>query len=90
MAFWKSHQSASEVDTLIETPKGFVAIEIKATKRWESRFGNGLRQLKGELKKKVVGTYGVFVGERALSGSEGIVVYPVEAFLKKLWESAII
>lgn len=90
MAFWKSHQSSSEVDLIIETPKGYVAIEIKASRRWEHRFENGLRQIRGEMKGKILETYGVFLGERVLTTSERIPVYPAERFLEKLWDSKII
>ena len=51
LSFWRSYDGA-EVDVVCETVEGFVAIEIKASPRWEKRFNRGLRRVRDEPRKR--------------------------------------
>ena len=46
--FWRSYDGV-EVDLLCETTDGFVALEIKAARRWDKRFNRGLTRILAEL-----------------------------------------
>lgn len=46
--FWRTYDGA-EVDVVCETTRGHVAIEIKASRRWDKRFHRGLRRVREEL-----------------------------------------
>jgi len=86
--FWSSHHG-NEVDLLLETKKGFVALEIKSSTRWERKFNQGLSRISEEIGSKKVAVYGVYAGERPLTAGE-IEVLPCVTFLKKLWAGEII
>ncbi len=88
LSFWRNYDGA-EVDLLLETRAGFVAIEIKAAREWQRRFGNGLRLLQRTLPSHDVKLVGVFRGPRRLT-SEGITVLPLAAFLRELWNDTLI
>jgi len=86
--FWRSYDGA-EVDVLCETVEGFVAIEIKASPRWEKRFNRGLHRLTDDLGKGRTTCYGVYLGERAALWDD-VHVLPLVDFLKRLWADEII
>ena len=86
--FWRSYDGV-EVDFLCETIDGFRAIEIKASRRWERRFGRGMVRLRDDLGKERVKAFGIFQGERSLNMGE-IQVYTVSDFLARLWDGNII
>ena len=64
LCFWCSYDGV-EVDVLCETVEGFVAIEIKASSRWDKRFNRGLHRVRDDLGKDRTTCYGVYLGERA-------------------------
>lgn len=86
--FWRTYDGA-EVDVLCETRDGFVAIEIKATARWQGRFNRGLRRLCRELGLGPTKAYGVCLGEKPARWDE-IDVLPVRDFLKRLWSGEVL
>jgi predicted AAA+ superfamily ATPase len=86
--FWRS-QGGIEVDVLLETAKGFVAIELKNGKRWDKRFNRGMLRLSDELGKSRTNCIGVFMGERPVT-LDNIMVYPALDFLKRLWNGELI
>ncbi len=86
--FWRS-QSGVEVDILLETAKGYVAIELKNGVRWEKKFNRGVHRLSEELGKNKVTCFGVFMGERQLL-IDNVIVYPALDFLRRLWRGEII
>ena len=86
--YWRTHDGV-EVDLLCETGAGFVAVEIKASKRWEARYNRGLNRLRDELGPGRVTCYGVYEGERPASWG-GIQVLPALEFLKRLWDGNVI
>ena len=86
--FWRSYDGV-EVDVLCETVEGFVAIEIKASVRWEKRFNRGLHRVAGDIGKARTRCYGVYLGERAALWDD-VQVLPVVDFLKRLWAGEII
>lgn len=80
--FYWGTPSKNEVDFIIEQGKTRVALELKTSKHWKSDFNFGLKTLSAE--KKVTYIYGIYDGERELI-SDSIKVFPVKAFLKRLW-----
>lgn len=86
--FWRS-QSGIEVDILLETSTGYIAIELKHGIRWEKKFNRGMHRLSEELSKTTVNCFGVFMGERQLL-IDNIIIYPAIEFLKRLWGGKII
>ena len=85
--FWRNYDGA-EVDLLCETTDGFVAVEIKAAKRWEKRFSGGLRRLREELAPRRVNTFGVYLGEHPAL-LDDVLVLPAVEFLQRLWRGEI-
>ena len=47
---------------LFETAKGFVALEIKASTRWDKRFNRGLHRVREALGKGKTTCYGIYRG----------------------------
>ena len=86
--FWRSYDGA-EVDVLCETATGFVAIEVKASLRWEKRFNRGLHRVREELGKDRTTCYGAYLGERQALWDD-IRILPMMTFLKSLWTGEII
>lgn len=86
--FWRSYDGA-EVDILIETARGFVAIEVKAGSRWEKRFNRSLRRVAEDLGRSKTACFGVYTGERAALWDD-VRVFPVEHFLQGIWEGEVI
>jgi predicted AAA+ superfamily ATPase len=85
--FWRTHDDV-EVDFVVETDWGFVAVEVKAASEWRNRDGLGLRRLMGELTPREVRTFGVFRGPAAAKFGE-IEVLPVAEFLSRLWTGRV-
>ena len=88
LSFWRSYDGA-EVDVVCETVEGFVAIEIKASPRWEKRFNRGLHRVRDELGKDRTTCHGVYLGERTALWDD-VHVLPLVDFLKRLWAGEII
>ena len=81
--FWRDHNGA-EVDILTETTNGFVAIEIKATTRWERRFNRGLRKVRDQLDPDKTRCFGVYLGEREALVDD-VRILPARVALEKVW-----
>jgi predicted AAA+ superfamily ATPase len=88
IAYWQAH-GGPEVDFVIETRTGLVAIEVKSSDRWDSRFGAGLRSLRERMPKGRVHGFGVYTGSRALVVDD-VRVLPWKAFLQQLWSGDLI
>ncbi len=86
--FWRS-QGGVEVDILLETSTGYVAIELKNGARWEKKFNRGMYRLSKELGRNKVACFGVFMGERQLT-IDNVTIYPAIDFLRCLWSNRII
>lgn len=87
VAYWQQHGGA-EVDFVVETPDGLVAIEVKSGTRWDDRFLGGIRSLRERASGKVR-AFGVYAGERALE-TEDVRVLPWQEFLRELWRGRLI
>jgi predicted AAA+ superfamily ATPase len=88
--YYKAAQS-EEIDLLIELQKKtmskqqeFLAIEIKYSKKWDSRWSKILANFKNQS-PKIKKTVGVYMGSEILT-QQNVTVYPVEVFLEKLSE----
>ena len=86
--YWRSYDGA-EVDVLCETATGFVAVEIKASARWDTRFNRGFRRIREHLPTRTATCYGVYLGERPASWG-GVRVLPALEFLKRLWDGEVL
>lgn len=86
--FWRSHDGV-EVDLLLETRQGFVALEIKAAKRWDTAFHRGFGRLIDDFGRKNLKCYGIYQGERK-ARFDPVMVYPALEFLQALWADEII
>jgi predicted AAA+ superfamily ATPase len=86
--FWRTYDGA-EVDLFFETGDGFVAIEIKSTKRWDRRFHRGLRRLRDDLGADRIRCFGLFLGERSALWDD-VRVMPVLEFLRQLWGEELV
>jgi len=85
--FWRS-QGDVEVDIMLETATGYIAIELKNGVRWEKKFNRGMHRLSKELGKNKVTRLGVFMGERQLT-MDNVTIYPALEFLRRLWSNKI-
>lgn len=86
--FWRTYDGA-EVDVLCETVDGFVAIEVKASSRWDKRFNRGLQRVRRELGAERVTCYGVYLGARPALWDD-VHVLPVIDFLERLWDELVL
>ncbi|HVR73312.1 MAG TPA: DUF4143 domain-containing protein, partial [Planctomycetota bacterium] len=85
--YWRTHAGA-KVDFLIDTPKGVVAIEVKAAERWQPKYHAGIAKLRGERPRATLRAFGVYTGKRALE-EDGVRVLPWRDFLRALWDGVI-
>lgn len=85
--FWRDHNGA-EVDVLVETAGGHVAVEIKASQRWERRFNRGLHKVRTHLGSVKTRCFGVYLGEREAL-IDDIRILPAQLFLKLIWMDEI-
>lgn len=89
--YYYRYNGGYEVDLLIETKKktlqskaAYTAIEIKSSKRWDSRWSKPLLDLKEKSKGEVTRIIAVYAGDEILHLKEGLCVYPIKDFLLKL------
>jgi len=85
--FWRSEGSV-EVDFFFETQDGYVAIECKASKKWDKKFNKGLLRIQEKRGKSKVKAIGIYAGEREMKWND-IRIYPVHDFLKELWDGKL-
>jgi predicted AAA+ superfamily ATPase len=88
LAYWRTRDGA-EVDFVIETAAGLIAIEVKASSRWDSRWNRGVEALRSHHAGGLRAAYGVFTGERALQ-QDGLLVLPWREFLQRLWRGDLL
>lgn len=86
--FWRTHDGA-EVDVLVETRDGFVAIEIKAARAWQRRFNRGLKRIRQEMVPRPVRTFGVCLCERPALFDD-VQILPARMFLDALWNGNVL
>lgn len=87
VSFWSNYEK-TEVDFLCETPKGFVAVEVKASAQWRPLYNRGLHRVAEDLGKKHVRCLGIYKGSRVVQ-NDTIKVFPVREFLNLLWDDGI-
>jgi len=88
LGYFKTHGGV-EVDFVVETSRGLVAIEAKSTDRWDARFGAGVARLRELHPRLVRSAYGVYAGQRALAQGD-LIVLPWQEFLSRLWSGEIL
>jgi predicted AAA+ superfamily ATPase len=87
MFFWRTHDG-TEVDFVVETAKGPVAIEVKSSARWDARFGASLARFRTEH-PGTRASFGVYCGARAQEVGS-VRVFPWRTFLRELADGAIV
>lgn len=88
IAYWKTHDGI-EVDFVVDTPEGPVAIEVKSAPRWDGRWNQGLLRFRDLQPKTQVRLLGVYTGARAMV-QEGVRVLPWRDFLAQLWTGRLL
>ncbi|MBK8100766.1 MAG: ATP-binding protein [Planctomycetes bacterium] len=88
IAYWQPH-GGNEVDFVIETRAGLLAIEAKAGTRWDPRFAAGIHSLRERVPDGNVKAIGVYSGPRALVVDD-VRVLPWQEFLGELWAGRLI
>ena len=86
--YWRNY-SGAEVDLICETGDGFVAIEVKNSRRWDRRFERGFRHLERLVGQSGLRRFGVYRGERAALADE-VTVLPCLEFFRLLWSGEVI
>ena len=86
--FWRNY-AGSEVDIVLETQKGYVAIEVKYAAEWQPKYQRGLRTFAEETGVKKVRQYGVFTGARRTTQG-AVTVLPWREFLRMLWDGELL
>lgn len=86
--FWSSHNNV-EVDILCETRSGYIALEIKSSKRWDNSFNKGLKRISEEIGPSKIRCLGVYMEERDTS-HDNIHIFSAMNFLRALWAGEII
>lgn len=85
--FWRDHHGA-EVDVLAETAEGYVAVEIKASRRWERRFNRGLHKVRANLGEAKTRCFGIYLGNREAL-IDDVRIFPAQTFLTLMWNGGI-
>ncbi|MBI2192933.1 MAG: DUF4143 domain-containing protein [Planctomycetes bacterium] len=87
--------SGAEIDFVVETknrqgvsPPHVVCIEVKLSKKWERKWEQPMRSLRGHDDIVVEKMFGVYTGERGYH-FDGLDVLPVLEFLKRLHEGEV-
>ncbi|MDD3925087.1 MAG: AAA family ATPase [bacterium] len=87
--------TGSEVDFVIETqkkrpasPPHVICLEVKLAQKWDRRWEQPIRSLKGSKKLIVDRMVGIYTGERSYN-FDGFDVLPVEEFLRQLHQGKI-
>jgi predicted AAA+ superfamily ATPase len=73
--FWRTAAGA-EVDFVVETPRGLVPIEVKATATPQPRMGNAILTLQHDLGGRVAAGYVVHTGDTRISLGPGVTALP--------------
>ncbi len=88
VAYWRTH-GGKEVDFVIETAAGIVAIEVKSGDRWDRRFAAGMHALREHLPSGTMRMFGVFAGPRA-QVVDDVQVLPWQRFVEDLWAGRVL
>lgn len=86
--YFRTHEGV-EVDLVVETPRGLVALELKSVDRWERKYHRGLlrfAELHPDLKVRLLGIYG---GDRARL-EDGVRILPWREALQLLWDGQLL
>ncbi len=89
--YYYSVSGGGEIDLLVETKKKtlsqskeFLAIEIKYSKKWDSRWSRYLGSLLKNKKSRIKKAIGVYMGDQIIT-QNGVEILPVTRFVEKLW-----
>ena len=76
--YWAPHQTATEVDLLLQRGRELLAVEVKAASRYHTGLLKGLRALDAlpRLARRLL----VYTGARSFRSSDGIEVWPARRF----------
>ena len=76
--YWAPHQTATEVDLLLQRGRELLAVEVKAASRYHTGLLKGLRALDAlpRLARRLL----VYTGARSFRSTDGIEVWPARRF----------
>ena len=76
--YWAPHQTATEVDLLLQRGRELLAVEVKAASRYHTGLLKGLRALDAlpRLARRLL----VYTGARSFRSTDGIDVWPARRF----------
>lgn len=80
ISYWRS-SGGQEVDFIWARGDSIVAIEVKASERWDSKDGRALKEIAASGRARTA--YGVYRGNRALRDGE-VLILPCAQFLERL------
>jgi len=83
MAYWAPAEAQqTEVDFLLRRGRRYIAIEVKAARRWRPEMAKGLRAIAAlpGVERRIV----VYQGSQVLRPDPGIEVLPVTQFIAAL------
>ena len=89
LSYYALHGSG-DIDFIVETkskslstPAQVVCIEVKHSKKWDKRWCRISEEFEAEKKTKVLGRYGIYLGDEILN-INGMCILPVMQFLEKM------
>ena len=87
MAYWAPHQSKLEVDFLLRRDHDFLAIEVKASNRYNTSMLKGLRAVRDlpGLSRSIL----VYGGSRSFRTSDGIDIWPATRLATEIAAASI-
>ena len=86
--YFRTHDGI-EVDLVLETSGGIVAIEMKSAERWERKFGSGLLRFRDIHTDRRVTLLGIYRGKRA-AVEDGVRILPWKEALRLLWDGELL
>ncbi len=92
--FYYKVSGGTEIDLLVELnkktiskPQSLLAVEIKFSKKWDSRWSSNLNAIQKET-PKIKRSIGVYTGSEVLH-QNGVTVYPFKSFIEELYNGSI-
>lgn len=93
--FYYNVPSIGDIDFIIETkkrslatPSEFITLDVKLSKKWDSKFEKLARGIKAQFKSRHKRMIGVYLGDRRLK-KDDYEVFPLDDFIKEIWENGL-
>ncbi len=93
--YYYNSPSLGDIDFIIETksksinaPSEFITVEVKLSKKWDSRFEKLSHLVKDKYKNRVKKSICIYLGDQRLT-KKSLEIYPLDIFIKELWSNEI-